>query len=261
MKDVLDKKALAKLWSEYWRTNAKGLRDHLITNYLHLVKYSAGRIGGTLPSHIRLEDLYSSGVMGLIKAVENYDPQKKAKFESYAILRIKGAIIDELRALDWVPRSVHQLANKISEAQKHLRAKLKREPFDSELAQHLGITIKQLEERLIRIRPAIMISLDEKSGDGDDTLSTAERIPDIKSLSSDQKAEKKELAQILRKAIEDLPQQERQVMVLYYYDKLMVKEIAEVMELTSARISQIHSKALLRLRDRLRSFSTNYALH
>ncbi|MCB1181005.1 MAG: FliA/WhiG family RNA polymerase sigma factor [Chlamydiia bacterium] len=242
------------LWKKYSRTKKIEYRDELIVSYLHLVKWVVGRLGATFPSFIKNDDLYSSGVTGLIRAVERFDPSKKSKFESYAILLIKGAIIDELRKLDWIPRSVHQKASQISSAQCELQQKLGRDPTDEEFAEHLGITTENFFELLARIRPIILIPLSAKIFDDEESAPLVEKIPDQNVQTSSEIVHKKEFGKILERAISKLPEQEKKVLKLYYYDELMLKEIGKILGVSESRVSQIHTKALLKLRGQLGSY-------
>lgn len=254
-----DQKSVEALWDSFLKTGKSEYRDELIVRNLFLVKYVVGRIGNLLPTHIKLEDLYSSGVTGLVKAVEKYDPGKNSKFESYAILLIKGAIIDELRELDWIPRSIHQKANLIAAAQETLRQKLGRDPSDEELASHLGLNEEELGELLLRVRPAILISLNgEVSNDDESHAPIAELIADARAETSYEVANRNECAALIAQAISDLPEQEKKVLMHYYYDELMLKEIGKIMGISESRVSQIHTKALLKLRSRLQPMGNNY---
>ena len=248
---------IKELWKEYHATLDAECRDALIVHYLHLVKFTVGRIGSTYPSHIKMDDLYSSGVTGLIKAVEKFDPTRAAKFESYAMLLIKGAIIDELRELDWIPRSVHQKSNLVSTAQTSLRQKFGRDPTDEELSTHLGVTQEEFKETLDRIRPAILMPLNaEGHQDEEMNVPLAERIPDTRAESSADVANKKEQAALLAQEISTLSKQEQKVLNLYYFEDYMLKEIGSVLGVSESRISQIHTKALLKLRSRLANILT-----
>lgn len=249
-----EKQALLELWQRYHKENKIEYRDELIIQYLFLVKLVVGRLGSGYPSFIKLDDLYSSGVTGLIKAVEKYNPEKNSKFESYAILLIKGAIIDELRELDWIPRSIHQKANQIANAQEALQQKLGRSPTDSELSKHLGINEDEFEDLLVRIRPAILIPLNGEITHNDEEITPlAERIADAKAPTSFEVADKNEFASILEGAISELPEQEKKVLILYYYEELMLKEIGKLLGVSESRVSQIHTRAILKLRNRLQS--------
>ena len=256
-----EKEALNGLWIRYFETGKTEYRDDLIVQNLFLVKYVVGRIGNVLPAHVKLDDLYSSGVTGLVRAVERFDPSKNSKFESYAILLIKGAIIDELRELDWIPRSIHQKAHLISSAQEILQQKFGRDPTDQELSDHLGMTENELSELLLRVRPAILISLNREASHNDEENGPiSERIADERAETSYEVADRKECASLLANAIADLPEQERKVLILYYYEELMLKEIGKIMGLSESRVSQIHTKALLKLRGRLQLVANEYGI-
>lgn len=259
MAEKLGKQEVQALWKEYKESGSKEARDRIIQNYLHLVKYVVGRVSTGLPAHVKFEDMYSTGILGLIKAIKRYDPEKKNKFETYAILLIKGAIIDEMRSLDWVPRSIHQKANQVAKVQQELEQKLGREPTDTEVAAKLGLTVANFEELLIRIRPAVLIPLNTDNNDDPDSVQMAERIPDANIRTSFENAERNEFRKLLEKAVLELPEQERLVLVLYYYENLMLKEIGKVIGVSESRVSQIHTKALLRLKGRLGRFATEFA--
>ena len=255
-----DKEILKDLWKRYFASGKAEYRDELIVQNLFLVKYAVGRIGSILPAHVKMDDLYSSGVTGLVRAVEKFDPSKNSKFESYAILLIKGAIIDELRELDWIPRSIHQKANLISSAQEALQQKYGRDPTDGELSIYLGMIEEELSDLLLRVRPAILISLNgEVSHNDEENGPISERIPDVKAETSYEAADRKECATLLENAIADLPEQERKVLILYYYEELMLKEIGKIMGISESRVSQIHTKALIKLRGRLQSVVSEFA--
>ncbi len=252
-----EKDAVKDLWKRYLETGKTEYRDELIVQYLYLVKFVVGRLASNFPQHIKLDDLYSSGVTGLIKAVEKYDATRASKFESYASLLIKGAIIDEMRELDWIPRSIHQKANKIATSQHKLQQDLGRDPTDEELSSHLGLSTHELGDLLERVRPAILIPLNMEPTNDDENAPLSERIADVKAETGFEIAERNEQASILAEAIDGLPEQERKVLTLYYYEEMMLKEIGKVMGLTESRISQIHTKALLKMRTRLRSANLN----
>lgn len=244
-----------EIWRRYQESGETEYRDELIVHHLYLVKWVVGRIGSGLPPHVKLDDLYSSGVTGLVRAVEKYDASRNSKFESYAILLIKGAIIDEMRELDWIPRSIHQKANQIASAQARLQQELGRDPTDEELSSHMGIKSEELGELLTRVRPAILVPLNgEAFYQDEESTPLSERIADVKAETGFEIAEKNECAALLAEAIEGLPDQERQVLTLYYYEELMLKEIGKIMGISESRVSQIHTKALLKLRTRLRSW-------
>jgi RNA polymerase sigma factor for flagellar operon FliA len=241
------------LWREYRRTGAKELRDRLIVMYSPLVKYVAGRLGSGLPAHVDEGDLVSYGLLGLIGAIERYDPDRDIKFETYAIARIRGSIIDELRALDWVPRSVRSRAREIERAIAALEAKLGRAPTDEEIADKVGISVDELEDSLTDISRSSIAALDELwsvSGEGDQ-VSLLDTLEDPDSVRPADALDETELREILGDAISRLPEREKLVITLYYYEELTLREIGEVLGVTESRISQLHTKAILRLKARL----------
>ena len=245
---------MQNLWLEYRRTGDQKLRDRLILTYAPLVKYVAGRLGSGLPAHVDENDLVSYGLLGLMGAIERFDPTREIKFETYAISRIKGQIIDELRAMDWVPRSVRARAREIERAIAELEKQLERAPTDEEIAAKLGITREELEDSLSDIARSSIAALDElwtvSGGEGDqvaliDTLED-ERAPDPQNSLS--VTEQKEM---LAEAIARLPDREKLVVTLYYYEELTLREIGEVLSVTESRVSQLHTKAILRLKAHL----------
>jgi len=241
------------LWSEFVRTRDKAIRDRLILTYAPLVKYVAGRLGSGLPAHVDEGDLVSYGLLGLIGAIERYDPTRDIKFETYAISRIKGAIIDELRALDWVPRSVRSRAREIERAIAELEAKLGTAPTDEQIAQKIGITVDELEDSLTDISRSSIAALDELwsvSGEGDQ-VSLMDTIEDETGPRPEAALDETEMREALADAIARLPEREKLVVTLYYYEELTLREIGEVLGVTESRVSQLHTKAILRLKARL----------
>lgn len=247
-----EEEGLNHLWGRYSETKNAEYRDELIVQYLYLVKSVVGRVASQLPNHVKLDDLYSSGVTGLIRAVEKYDLEKGSRFESYAVFLIKGAIIDELRKLDWIPRSVHQKAQAIAVATATLEQKLGREPTDLEISHYLGLTEDTFSELLERVRPAILIPLNSEVSQDEESLSISEKIADVKAETSFERAYRNEFNSLLERAIADLPEQERQVLILYYYEELMLKEIGKIIGVSESRVSQIHTKAILKLKRKLK---------
>jgi RNA polymerase sigma factor FliA len=243
------------LWRSYRsRPGDKALRDRLILTYAPLVKYVAGRLGSGLPAHVEEEDLVSYGLLGLIGAIERYDPDRDVKFETYAITRIRGAIIDELRSLDWVPRSVRSRAREIERAMTALEAKLHRPPTDQEIAAQVGITVDELEESLTDISRSSIAALDElwSAGGGDgDQVALIDTLEDTEAPAPESSFAVTELKEVLGEAIARLPEREKLVVTLYYYEELTLREIGEVLGVTESRISQLHTKAILRLKARI----------
>jgi RNA polymerase sigma factor FliA len=243
----------SELWQDYRRTGDRAIRDRLILTYAPLVKFVAGRLGATLPSHVDEQDLVSYGLLGLIGAIERFDPDREIKFETYAIARIKGAIIDELRSLDWVPRSVRTRAREIERAIASLERTLMRAPTDEEIAAKLELTLPELEESLAEISRTSMAALDElwtPSGGGDQ-VSLIDTIEDQAGPDPEISLETTELKEALGEAIARLPEREKLVVTLYYYEELTLREIGEVLGVTESRVSQLHTKAVLRLKARL----------
>jgi len=241
------------LWVEYRRTGDKQLRDRLILTYAPLVKYVAGRLGSGLPAHVDDDDLVSYGLLGLIGAIERFDPTREIKFETYALGRIKGAIIDELRSLDWVPRSVRARAREIERSIAELEAKLGRAPTDEEIAAKLGTSVEDLDESLLEISRTSIAALDElwTVSAGGDQVALIDTIEDPAGPSPTTALDATELREAMADAIARLPEREKLVVTLYYYEELTLREIGEVLGVTESRVSQLHTKAILRLKARL----------
>ena len=241
------------IWREFGRTKDKALRDRLILTYAPLVKYVAGRLGSGLPAHVDEGDLVSYGLLGLIGAIERYDLERDIKFETYALARIKGAIIDELRALDWVPRSVRSRAREIERAIGEIEAKTGRAPTDEEIAAKVGISEDALDESLSDISRSSIAALDELwsvSGEGDQ-ISLLDTLEDTTGARPADALDETETKELIADAISRLPEREKLVVTLYYYEELTLREIGEVLGVTESRVSQLHTKAILRLKSRL----------
>jgi RNA polymerase sigma factor for flagellar operon FliA len=243
------------LWIEYRRSKDKGIRDRLILTYAPLVKYVAGRVGSGLPAHVDEEDLVSYGLLGLMGAIDRFDPSRDIKFETFAIARIKGAIIDELRSLDWVPRSVRSRARDIERAMADLERTLHRAPTDEEIADKLGITEGELDDSLTDISRSSIAALDElwtiSGSSGGDQVALIDTIEDTSGPDPQGALAQTELREALGEAIARLPEREKLVVTLYYYEELTLREIGEVLGVTESRVSQLHTKAILRLKARL----------
>ncbi|HUF83360.1 MAG TPA: RNA polymerase sigma factor WhiG [Acidimicrobiia bacterium] len=246
---------VAELWDEYKASAADDARERLILHYSPLVKFVAGRVAAGLPQSIEQADLVSYGIFGLIDAIDKFDPGRGFKFETYAISRIKGSIIDELRSIDWVPRSVRAKARSIERAYSKLENENKRTPDDREVATELGMTDGELATTLSQISFVGLVALDEllaAGGAGDRGSSTT-----VGDMLSDRRHdpveafEVDEMKTLLADAINRMPDRERLVLTLYYYEGLTLSEIGEVLGVTESRICQIHTKAILQLRARL----------
>ncbi|MGE4426713.1 MAG: RNA polymerase sigma factor WhiG [Solirubrobacteraceae bacterium] len=245
---------LNELWRRLRADGDARAREQLVLAHAPLVKWVAGRVASTLPSHVEEGDLISYGLIGLTSAVDRFDPDREVRFETYAVTRIRGAIIDELRSQDWVPRSVRQRAREIERAHTALEHKLHRAPTDDEMAGALGVTPREFQDSLARVSQATVHALDEMwsvgDGSGDqvsllDTLED-EHAPDPEAIVAEQG-----LRDQIGEAIEALPEREKVVVALYYYENLTLREIGEVLGVTESRASQLHTKAVLRLRSRL----------
>ncbi len=251
------------LWQQYRKTKDQGIRDRLILTYAPLVKYVAGRLGSGLPAHVDENDLVSYGLLGLIGAIERYDPDRDVKFETYAIARIKGSIIDELRALDWVPRSIRSRARDIERAIADLESKLGRTPTDEEVSAKLGITEEEFDDSLSEISRSSIAALDELwtiSSSGGDQVALIDTIEDTQGPEPQAALAETELKEALAESISRLPERERLVVTLYYYEELTLREIGEVLGVTESRVSQLHTKAILRLKARLAGAQTREPL-
>ncbi len=243
-----------ELWYEYKRTGDRALRDQLIVRYSPLVKFVAGRVATGLPHSIEQADLVSYGMFGLIDAIEKFDPGRSIKFETYAITRIKGAVIDELRSIDWVPRSVRSKARAVEQAYASLEATLGRSPTDAEVAAELQISETELQQVFGQISYIGLVALDEviSSGSGDrgDSATLGDTLADS-SEGPVAAFEVEEMKQILAGAINRLGDREKIVLSLYYYEALTLAQIGEVLGVTESRVCQIHTKAVMQLRGRL----------
>ncbi|HEV7627856.1 MAG TPA: RNA polymerase sigma factor WhiG [Streptomyces sp.] len=250
----VDHSPLNALWRSYKATGDEGLREQLILHYSPLVKYVAGRVSVGLPSNVEQADFVSSGVFGLIDAIEKFDPERSIKFETYAITRIRGAMIDELRALDWIPRSVRQKARAVERAYASLEATLRRSPSDVEVAAEMGIPLEELHGVFSQLSLANVVALEELlhvGGEGGDRLSLMDTLEDTAADNPVEVAEGRELRRLLARAINTLPDREKTVVTLYYYEGLTLAEIGQVLGVTESRVSQIHTKSVLQLRAKL----------
>jgi RNA polymerase sigma factor FliA len=248
---------LDELWRSYKATGDERLREQLILHYSPLVKYVAGRVSVGLPSNVEQADFVSSGVFGLIDAIEKFDVDREIKFETYAITRIRGAMIDELRALDWIPRSVRQKARNVERAYATLEARLRRTPTEAEVAAEMGIAVDELHGVFSQLSLANVVALEELlqvGGEGGGRLSLIDTLEDTAADNPVEVAEDRELRRFLARAINTLPDREKTVVTLYYYEGLTLAEIGNVLGVTESRVSQIHSKSVLQLRAKLAGF-------
>ncbi|MEI6874491.1 MAG: RNA polymerase sigma factor WhiG [Spirochaetota bacterium] len=240
-------------WSLYKKKRDPAIRDAFIRQYAPLVKYVAGKVAASMPNSVEFDDLVGFGVFGLLDAIDKFDPEKNVKFKTYAVTRIRGAIFDELRSIDWVPRSVRQKTKEIEEAIVDLESKLGRPASDAEIAGSLGVSEDELLKTMLKISGTSVLSLNDVwySGDDSDKISIGESIESPSSLNPDASVEREEIKRVIVGAISELPEKEKKVLVLYYYEDLTLKEIGQVLDVTESRVSQLHTKAILRLRAKL----------
>lgn len=245
---------VAAAWDDYKGTGSSAARDALILNYSPLVKYVAGRVAVGLPANIEQADLISYGIFGLIDAIDKYDQERGIKFETYAISRIRGAIIDELRAIDWVPRSVRFKAREIEKTYTALENKLKRPPSDAEIAEEMSISLDELNHIYTQLSTVSLVALDELmtvDSDRGDRLSLVDTLEDTKTAGPMEAFESEEMRSILTDAVNRLPEREKMVVTLYYFEQLTLAQIGEIMGVTESRICQMHTKAVLALRGKI----------
>lgn len=245
---------LAQLWSTYKTNGDPALRERLIIHYSPLVKYVAGRVAVGLPSNVEHADLVSYGIFGLIDAIDKYDLDRSIKFETYAISRIRGAIIDELRSIDWIPRSIRSKAREVERAYAALESELHRAPSDAEVAERLGIPPGELQQIFSKMSYVNVVALDELlnvGGERGDKLSLIDTLEDPKAEDPVAAFESEETKFLLARAVNQLPEREKIVVTLYYYEGLTLAEIGKVLGVTESRICQMHTKAVMQLRGKL----------
>jgi len=245
---------LRDLWRRYKDQGDDTARERLVVAYSPMVKFVAGRLGAGLPSHVEDADLISYGLVGLIGAIERFEPERGIKFETFAMTRIRGAIIDELRSLDWVPRSVRSRAREIEQVQAKLEHELQRAPTEAELADKLNMTEEELQTALLEIANSSVYALDELwtvSDSSGDQVSLLDTIADEGAADPQEALATTEVKDRLTEAIGGLPEREQLVVALYYYENLTLREIGEVLGVTESRVSQLHTKAVMRLKSHL----------
>jgi RNA polymerase sigma factor FliA len=245
---------LRDLWRRYKDQGDNTARERLVVAYSPMVKFVAGRLGAGLPSHVEDADLISYGLVGLIGAIERFEPERGIKFETFAMTRIRGAIIDELRSLDWVPRSVRSRAREIEQVQAKLEHELQRAPTEAELAAKLNMTEEELQSALLEIANSSVYALDELwtvSDSSGDQVSLLDTIADEGAADPQEALATTEVKDRLTEAIGGLPEREQLVVALYYYENLTLREIGEVLGVTESRVSQLHTKAVMRLKSHL----------
>lgn len=246
---------LVGIWNDYRVGGSEKARERLILHYAPLVKYVASRVATGLPGSIEQADLVSYGMFGLIDALDRFDLGRGIKFETYAIPRIKGAIMDELRALDWVPRSVRFKAREVDKAYQEVEAREKRAPHETEVAEQLGISVPDLHDVVTQISFVSVMALDEVLSTGTDRaegLSLLDTVADSSQLDPAAGMEDQELRSLLSAAINDLSEREKMVLTLYYFEGMTLSEIGEILGVTESRVCQIHTRAVGQLRTYLK---------
>ena len=253
MMTLYEQKTEEELWVEFRKTKSTQLRDAFIRQYMPLVKYVAGKVAVNMPNSVEFDDLVGFGHFGLLDAINKFDPDKKVKFKTYAVTRIRGAIFDELRQLDWVPRSVRQKSREIEDTIVELEARLGRPASDEEVAKAMGLSLESFNSTVLKVSGTSVLSLNDVwySGESSDRMSIGDSIESPLSLNPDVIVEREEIKRVLMEAINELPEKEKMVLVLYYHEDLTFKEIGQVLQVSESRISQLHTKANLRLRAKL----------
>lgn len=241
------------LWEEYKRAREPKLREYFIKKYAPLVKYVAGKVAVGMPHNVEFDDLVSYGTFGLLDAIEKYDPSKEVKFKTYAMTRVRGGIFDELRNVDWIPRSIRQKAKQVEKIILELENRMGRTAEDEEIAHELDIDLDEFHDLMSKISGTSLISLNDvwHGNDDNEEMVFVDTLESPEALNPDTIVEREEIKNMIVECIKKLPDREKKVIVLYYYEDLTLKEIGEVLEVTESRVSQLHTKAIMRLRGRL----------
>ena len=239
---------MTNLWEAYSRTKAANIREELIIKYTYLVKYVAGRLYASYGNNVEFDDLVSYGIFGLIDAIDKYDTARGVKFETYAQLRIRGAIIDQLREIDWLPRSVRQKSKELEKAYNDMECKLGRPATDEEMADNFGLSVEGFQKKIQNIATYSIVSLDDLLEQKREVVIYEE---DKHSDIPESVVENKEIGEILADTINTLSEKEKNVISLYYYDELTYKEIGRLLNISESRVSQLHTKAIIRMKNKL----------
>ena len=242
-----------ELWAKYKKTSDAKIREYFILKYAPLVKYVAGKVGIGMPTNVEFDDLVGYGVFGLLDAIEKYDLDKNVKFNTYAVNRIRGAIFDELRSIDWVPRSVRQKSREIEETIADLEARLGRSASNEEIAYAMGLDMEEYNSLLLKISATSVISLTDLrfSNDDSEEFSVGDIIEAPSSLNPDVIVAREDVRRVISEALKELPEREKKVLIMYYYEDMTLREIGEVLHVTESRVSQIHTSANIKLRAKL----------
>ena len=244
----LSEEELTALWESYFKDkNNKQIRDALIVQYIYLIRYVVGRIKVTLPSTISVEDIAGYGVEGLINAIERFSIQRNTRFETYALIRIRGAILDRIRSEDFLPRSVRRKIKEIKVAQEHLKQEIGRMPTTTEVANYLDMDVEKVNQ--ILSEDTVMTSIYDKKGANDDSVEIIDTIQDTNKLNPQENMEEKNVKQELERALQRLPERERIIMVLYYQENMTLKEIGSTINMSESRVCQLHAQAIMKLKN------------
>lgn len=239
---------LEALWLEFFKDKSnKKVRDTLIVQYIYLTRYVVGRVKVSLPPTFSIEDISSYGVEGLIDAIEKFSPDKGARFETYALMRIRGNIIDKIRSQDFLPRSARKKIKDVKEAQEQLRQRLGRPATSAEVGEVLGLEKEKVDQ--ILAEDTTITSIYDKKGSSEESVEIIDTIQDTKSLNPQEELEEKDVKKELQYALKKLPERERMIMVLYYHENMTLKEIGETIEVSESRVCQLHAQAIMKLKN------------
>lgn len=255
----MDEAGRKKLWTEYDKSRTPELREKIILEYAPLVKLVAGRLSMYLGYNVEYDDLVSYGIFGLIDAIDKYDYAKEVKFETYASLRIRGAILDQIRKMDWIPRTIRQKQKRIDAVCKDIETRLGRSATDEEIASELGISDDEYREWQSQMKITNVVSLNEYMEQGAEVPAEGNQFTTSRFDSPEENIEKEELKKVLEESLEQLTEKEKKVILLYYYEDLTLKEISNVLEVSESRISQLHTRALQKMKTKMGDYMGIFA--
>ena len=255
----MDEAGRKKLWTEYDKSRTPELREKIILEYAPLVKLVAGRLSMYLGYNVEYDDLVSYGIFGLIDAIDKYDYAKEVKFETYASLRIRGAILDQIRKMDWIPRTIRQKQKRIDAVCKDIETRLGRSATDEEIASELGISDDEYLEWQSQMKITNVVSLKEYMEQGAEVPAEGNQFTTSRFDSPEENIEKEELKKVLEESLEQLTEKEKKVILLYYYEDLTLKEISNVLEVSESRISQLHTRALQKMKTKMEDYMGIFA--